>query len=77
MLKQADRPAARIKIWGNHSLQTYIDSDMYHEEIETSVTDSSYLLLRPEKLFSKTALPHRRRLSNHTFQKPEGIHFAV
>ena len=51
MANTADRHPARIKIWGNDSLQTYIDSPEYHEKIAADVVEKGYLLVDPSNFF--------------------------
>lgn len=52
MAHTADRHPARIKIWKNHSLQTYIDTPSYRDGIESDLADSGYILVDPSKLFT-------------------------
>ena len=53
MANTTDQHPARIKIWGNHSLQTYLDSTQYHDQISSNVEEKGYILLDPSNFFTK------------------------
>ena len=54
MSSTADRHPARIKVWRNYSLQTYIDSANTRPKMEKELIDSGYILLEPSDLFTNT-----------------------